>query len=106
MPVFVMLTTLTAEGRKSIMKNPGRIWEVNKEVEDMGAKVLCQYALLGPYDFMNVLEAANSQVIARVGAALGSRGTLIPIAMTAISTEDYIKEMQMAKAINKDIDKK
>ncbi|OGO15816.1 MAG: hypothetical protein A2Z02_01540 [Chloroflexi bacterium RBG_16_48_7] len=102
MPYFVMLTTLTAEGRKSIMKNPGRIWEVNKEVEEMGAKILCQYALLGQYDFVNILEAANAQVIARVSSTLGARGTLVPLAMTAITMEDLIKEMQMAKAITKD----
>ena len=105
MPIYVMMTSLTAEGRKTIMKNPGRIWEVNKEVEDMGAKILCQYALLGQYDFINILEASNAQVIARVSSALGARGTVVPLAMTAISMEDLIKEMQMAKAINKDIDK-
>ena len=102
MPYFVMLTTLTAEGRKSIMKNPGRIWEVNKEVEEMGAKIVTQYALLGQYDFINILEAPNSQVIARVGSALGARGTLIPLSLSAITVEDLIKEMQMAKAISKD----
>jgi uncharacterized protein with GYD domain len=102
MPYYVMLTTLTKDGRKSIMKNPGRIWEVNKEVEEMGAKIITQYALLGQYDFINILEAPNSQVIARVGSVLGARGTMIPLSMAAITMEDLIKEMQMAKAINKE----
>ena len=102
MPWFVMLTSLTDEGRKTLIKNPGRIWDVNREVEKMGAKIIAQYALLGPYDFINILEAPNNQVIARVSAQLGSRGTLTPLTMAAISIEDLVKEMGMAKAIKRD----
>ena len=99
MPYFVMLTTLTEEGRKTLMKNPGRVWEVNKEVEAMGAKILHQWALLGQYDFVNILEAANNQVIARVAAELGARGTLQPLTMAAITMEELVKEMGMARAL-------
>ncbi|MCK5124404.1 MAG: GYD domain-containing protein, partial [Dehalococcoidia bacterium] len=60
---FLMMTTLTDEGRKTIMENPGRIKEVNKEVEAMGAKILAQYAVLGPYDFVNIIEAPSNEVI-------------------------------------------
>ena len=99
MPYYVMLTKLTDTGRKTMMRNPGRIWEVNKEVEDMGAKIITQYSLLGEYDFINILEAPNNTVIARVAAALGSRGTLQPTTMSAITIEDLIKEIQTAKAL-------
>jgi uncharacterized protein with GYD domain len=101
MPYYVMLTTLTDHGRSTLMKNPGRIWEVNKEVEEMGAKILVQYALLGPYDFLNVLEAPNNTVVARVAAQLGSRGTLQPLTMSAITVEDLVKEIETAKASTK-----
>jgi len=101
MPYYVMLTKLTDHGRKTIMSNPGRIWEVNKEVEEMGAKILTQYAVLGEYDFINILEAPNNTVIARVAASLGSRGTLQPLTMSAITIEDLIKEIQTAKAIDR-----
>jgi uncharacterized protein with GYD domain len=101
MPYYVMLTNLTGDGRKTLMKNPGRIWEVNKEVEAMGAKIKAQYGLLGPYDFINIIEAPSNAVIARVAAQLGSRGTLQPLTMSAISVEDLIKEIGMAKAIEK-----
>ncbi len=100
MPYYMMLTKLTDHGRKTMMQNPGRIWEVNKEVENMGAKILSQYALLGEYDFVNILEAANNTVIARVASSLGSRGTLEPLTCAAITVEDLIKELQMAKALN------
>jgi uncharacterized protein with GYD domain len=100
MPYYMMLTKLTDAGRKTIMRNPGRMWEVNKEVEDMGAKILTQYALLGEWDFINILEAPNNTVIARVASSLGSRGTLQPLTCAAITMEDLIKELQMAKAID------
>jgi uncharacterized protein with GYD domain len=90
MAKFLMLTTLTDEGRKTIMENPGRLKEVNKEVESMGAKILAQYALLGPYDFVNILEAPSNEVISRVAIALGSRGTLQTMTMAAMDVDAFI----------------
>jgi uncharacterized protein with GYD domain len=90
MPKFVMLTTLTDEGRKTITGNPGRIKEVNKEVEAMGAKVLAQYAVLGPYDFINILEAPNNEAVSKVAIALGSRGTLQTMTMAAMDIDVFI----------------
>ena len=99
MPYYLMLTKLTGPGRKTMMRNPSRLWEVNKEVEDMGARIVSQFALLGEYDFVNILEAPNNTVIARVAASLGSRGTLEPLTLAAITIEDLVKEIQMAKAL-------
>ncbi len=99
MRYYVILTKLTAEGRKTMMKNPGRIWEVNKEMEAMGAKILAQYATLGPYDYVNIVEAANNSVIARVTAEMGSRGTIEPMTMAATTIEDLVKEISTANAM-------
>jgi uncharacterized protein with GYD domain len=99
---YVLMTTLTPEGRRSLKKNPGRIWEVNRETEQMGAKIIAQYKTLGPYDFVNILEAANANVISRVVIELCSRGTMEPMLMGAITVEDFVKEIQMASAIKKD----
>jgi uncharacterized protein with GYD domain len=98
---YCLMTTLTNEGRKSIKKNPGRIWEVNKEIENMGAKVIAQYKLLGPYDFVNIIEAENARVISRVVIEVCSRGTLEPMLMGAISVEDFVKEIEAANSIQK-----
>jgi uncharacterized protein with GYD domain len=76
MPLYVMLTKLTNAGRKSVMNNPGRIFKVHKELEEMGAKIIAQYAMLGNYDFVNIIEAASNEAIARISAQFGSRGTL------------------------------
>jgi uncharacterized protein with GYD domain len=95
---YCLMTTLTNEGRKSVKKNPGRIWEVNKEIETMGAKILAQYKTLGPYDFVNILEAENARVISRVVIEICSRGTLEPMLMGAITVEDFVKEIEAANA--------
>jgi len=99
MALYIMLTKLTSEGRKTLMANPRRLFEVNKEVEQMGAKVLAQYSVLGEYDFVNVMEAPSNEVIARVSSALGARGTLEPITMAAMSIQDFVRELDTAKII-------
>jgi len=85
-----MLTTLTDEGRKTIKQNPKRIKEVNKEVEATGVKIVAQYALLGPYDFVNILEAPDNIAISKVAMELGSRGTLQTMTMAAMTLDEFI----------------
>jgi uncharacterized protein with GYD domain len=89
--LFIMLTTLTDEGRETIKKHPGRVKEVNREVERMGVKILGQYAVLGQYDFVNILDAPDSETVAKVSVELGSRGTLHCMSLPAISVDDFIK---------------
>ena len=91
MAVFVMLTSLTDEGRKTLKQNPQRIKEVNKEVEAMGVKILAQYSLLGPYDFVNILDAPDNKAVAKVALELGSRGTLQTMTMAAMSIDDLVQ---------------
>ena len=93
MPMYVMLTTLTDEGRKTVKQNPARIKEVNKEVEAMGAKILAQYAVLGPYDFVNILEAASNEAISKVAIELGSRGTLQTMTLAAMPLDDFVRSV-------------
>ncbi len=88
MAIYVMLTTLTDQGRKTLKENPQRIKEVNKEVEAMGVKILAQYALLGPYDFINILEAQDNKAISKVAVELGSRGTLQTMTMAAMTIDE------------------
>lgn len=94
MAIYVMLTTLTDEGRKTVKEKPERIKEVNKEVEAMGVKILAQYALLGPYDFVNILEAPSNETISRVAIQLGSRGTLQTMTMAAMTLDDFIATLR------------
>ena len=94
MALYIMMTNLTDEGRKTVKANPQRIKEVNKEVEAMGVKVLAQYVTLGQYDFINILEAASNEVIARVATELGSRGTLQTNTLAALTLDDYINSLK------------
>ena len=94
MAVYLLLTTLTDEGRKTIKQNPERIKEVNKEVEGMGVKILAQYALLGQYDFANILEAPGNEAMAKVAVELGSRGTLQTMTIVAMNLDDFINTLK------------
>jgi len=94
MPIFVLLSTLTEEGRKTIKERPERIKEVNKEIEAFGVKVLHQYAVLGPYDFVNLVEAPNNEAVVRVSVELGSRGTVKIMSMPAIPVDDFISMLK------------
>jgi uncharacterized protein with GYD domain len=94
MAIYLMLTTLTDEGRKTIYENPDRILEVNKEVEYMGVKILAQYALLGPYDFVNILEAPSDEVVAKLAIRLSARGTLQPTSFAAIPIDSLIAALK------------
>ena len=90
MATFILLSTLTDEGAKTIKSNPQRIREVNKEVEKLGASVKAQYAVLGPYDFVTVVEARDPAAIARVSAELASRGSIKLMTLTALPIDDFI----------------
>ncbi len=90
MPTYIMLTTLTPEGLQTIRNNPARIREVSREVEALGATVTAQWATLGGYDFVNVVEAPDAETMARVSLELGSRGTGRYETLTAIPLDAFI----------------
>ncbi len=94
MPRYIMLSTLTDEGRKTVKMRPERIKEVNKEIEKMGAKVVAQYAVLGPYDFVNIVEAPDNKTISRISIELGSRGTVQLLTLSAIPVREFEKKLK------------
>ena len=93
MTTFVMLSTLGPDGSATLRENPARIKEVNAQVEAMGAKVLQQYALLGQWDFLNIIEAPDERVMARVATELTARGTLKTRTMVAVDVDDFIASL-------------
>jgi uncharacterized protein with GYD domain len=90
MPTYIMLSRLTDEGRKTLQERPERLREVNKEVEAMGAKILAQYAGLGGFDFVNVIEAPGNDAMMRISMELGSRGTIRIETMAALNTGGFV----------------
>jgi uncharacterized protein with GYD domain len=89
-----MLSTLTDEGRKTLKERPERLQEVNREIEAMGARVTHQYAVLGGYDFVNVMEAPDNETIARVSVELGARGTVSLTTLAAIPVEQFTQMLK------------
>ena len=75
MPTYLMLTTVTDQGLRTLQSHPERLREVNRDIEELGAKVLHQWISLGHFDFVNIVEAPDAATIARVSVALGARGS-------------------------------
>ena len=94
MATFIMLSRLSPEGMKTLRNSPNRIQEVNQEVERFGARVVNQYALLGPYDFITVLEAPDAETVSRVSVELSSRATASYQTFTAISVDEFVSRLQ------------
>jgi uncharacterized protein with GYD domain len=94
MPTYILLSNLTDEGAATIKKNPGRIKEVNQELNAMGVKVLAQYVTLGPYDFVNIVEGPDNTTMSRVSAELGSRGSIKIMTMAAIPIDEFITALK------------
>ncbi len=92
---YVVLTKLTDKGAKTIREDPERIKEVNAELETVGVKVLHQYAVLGEYDFVNIVEADSDIVIARAMLDLNARGSIRTITMSAVPIDEFIENLKM-----------
>lgn len=94
MAKYILLTKLTNDGRQTLKRKPERIKEVNEELEALGVKVMKQYAVLGPYDFVNIVEAPDNEAIFKMSVELGSRGTIEITSMPAITIDELIKTLK------------
>ncbi len=94
MPTYVMLSTLTEQGIQTLRSNPDRLREVNKDVEELGARVLHQWFTLGAFDFINIVEAPDAATIARVSVALGARGSARMQTVTALTIEEFLAALE------------
>jgi uncharacterized protein with GYD domain len=90
----VLLSTLTPQGVQTLKSNPDRLREVNHDVEELGAKVLHQWAVLGPFDFVNVVEAPDLATMAKVSVALGARGSTKVQTLEALSIDEFLAALQ------------
>ncbi|MDR7415472.1 MAG: GYD domain-containing protein [Armatimonadota bacterium] len=91
MPTYIMLSRLTESGAETIRQNPGRIQEVNRELEAMGVRVLQQYAVLGPYDFVNIVEAPDVGTVMRASVELSSRGSVRIETLAAVPMDEFVR---------------
>ena len=91
---YIILSKLTDEGRRTIKEKPGRILEVNKELAKMGVKMKEQFTVLGPYDFVNIVEAPDNLTIMKASAEIGSRGSVQLLTLPAIPIEELVKKLK------------
>jgi uncharacterized protein with GYD domain len=93
MPIYIMLSRLSTQGVQTLKSNPDRLTEVNRDVEELGAKVLHQWATLGEFDFVNVIEAPDTATMARVSVALGARGSTRVETLPALTIEEFVQTL-------------
>ncbi len=93
MPLYLMLSTLTDQGLRTLQSNPDRVREVNKDVEELGAKVVQQWFSLGAFDFVNVIEAPDAATIAKVSVALGARGSAKLQSYELIEVDSLLRQL-------------
>ncbi|HEV8102537.1 MAG TPA: GYD domain-containing protein [Gaiellaceae bacterium] len=94
MPIFILLSTLTQQGVQTLKSNPERLRAVNKDVEELGCTVLHQWATLGEFDFVNVVEAPDIATIAKVSIALAARGSTKIETLPALDVEDFLQTLE------------
>jgi len=94
MSVYLMLTTLTDKGRSALQEDPEMLKEVNRQMEFMGVKILDQYALLGQYDFVNIVEAPSNEAMAKLATRLSAKGNFSTLTLAAITIEALIETLK------------
>ena len=94
MPIYILLSRLSQQGVQTLQSNPARLKEVNRDVEELGAKVLHQWATLGEFDFVNVVEAPDIATIAKVSVALGARGSTRVQTLSALTIDEFVSTIE------------
>ncbi len=101
MPTYILLSTLTPEGSKTLHQHPNRLEEVNKEIAEFGCKVTGQYATLGLYDFVSIIEAPDNETVAHLSVDLSSRGTVHITTLPAIPTSQLHEKLMGPKQMGR-----
>jgi uncharacterized protein with GYD domain len=91
MPTYILLSTLTLQGVQTLKVNPERLLQVNKDIEELGVKVLHQWATLGEFDFVNIVEAPDIETIARASVSIAARGSVKIETLPALAIEDFMR---------------
>jgi len=91
---YIIISNLTDEGAKTLKKNPGRVKEVNSELEGMGVNVLDQYAVLGNFDFLTIVEAENDTTVTKAVVEIASRGSIKTATYKAVPIDEFIKSLK------------
>ena len=67
---------------------------MNEDIAELGCKVVHQWATLGKFDFVNVVEAPDVATVAKVSVALGARGSTRIETLPALDVEDFLRALE------------
>jgi len=101
MPTYILLSTLTPEGRRTLHSDPDRLDEVNQEITDFGCEVVAQYAVLGSCDFVTVIQAPDNGTVAHLSIDLGSRGTVSIVTLPALTMAELRTKLKGPKQMRR-----
>lgn len=93
MATYVLLGTLTEEGIEKLQAAPGQFEEMKGILDKMGVQIVAQYAVLGPYDVVTIIEAPDNRTVVRVSTQLSLRGLLKITTLPALPVEDFIASL-------------
>ncbi|NIM20166.1 MAG: GYD domain-containing protein [Candidatus Latescibacteria bacterium] len=92
MATYVLMTKLTPEITRDIKHREkiGKKWMQKVSEKCPEVKWIAHYALLGPYDFMDIFEAPNEEIAAKVSIITLSSGALQAESWTAIPYSRFL----------------
>ena len=93
MPTYLMFATLSPQGLQTLRATPERLFEVNRESEALGVRVLQQWALLGPYDILSVVDAPDREAVMQLSAKMAARGSAQVVTLPVLEIEDFLDTM-------------
>lgn len=94
MATYILLSTLTLEGTDTLKTHPALIDETNARLASYGITVVTQYAVLGPYDFVTIVEAPDNATVVRASAALSLSGIVRLTTLPAVAVEDFLASLR------------
>jgi uncharacterized protein with GYD domain len=101
MPTYIMLSNLVGDGSETVHRHPDRLLELHNEVQEMGCTIVSQYALLGGYDFLTILDAPDNETVAHLSVDLSSRGTVKIVTLPAIPLEPFIDKLKSGQQLGR-----
>lgn len=94
MPTYLLFSTLSPQGLQTLQMTPERLFEVNREIESAGVRVVEQYALLGAYDMLSVVEAPDRDAVMRISADMAARGSAQVETLSVVPIDEFVAMLE------------
>jgi len=97
MPVYILATRLRNPDLVERRKEQGEKWLKLVKEKVPGIKWIAHYAILGPYDFIDIFEAKDEQEAAKVSLLSRDAGATFAESWTAIPYSNFLELIESLK---------